>query len=54
MRGRRWDIRWAWVPAAILVTVGSWIRFGPLVPIVLVLAGFGLAAAIVWRESNRP
>ena len=54
MRGRRWDIRWAWVPAAILVTVGSWIRFGPLVTIVLLVAGLGLGAAIVWRGSSRP
>jgi hypothetical protein len=54
MRGRPRDIRWAWVPAGILVTIGSWIRLGPLVTIVLVLTGLGLAAAIVWRGSSHP
>jgi hypothetical protein len=45
-------IRWAWVPAAMLVAAGSWVRFGPLVTVVLIVIGLCLAGAIRWRAER--
>lgn len=42
MTPRRPSIHWAFVPLAVVSTVAVWIRQGPIVALLLVVAGLGL------------
>ena len=46
-------IRWAWVPAAIVVVALSWHRRGVLVTALLVLAGLALGMYVNRRAQRR-
>ena len=46
-------IRWAWVPAAIVVVALSWHRRGAVVSILLVLGGLALGYYVNRRARRR-
>lgn len=46
-------IHWAWVPAGVLAAAVAWIRFGPVVTLLLVVAGLAVGLLIEWRARRR-
>jgi hypothetical protein len=50
---KRIHIRWAWVPAAVVVIALSWHRRGAVVTILLVLGGLALGYYVNRRARRR-
>jgi hypothetical protein len=46
-------VHWGWLPAAIIFNAGIWVRLGPVVAILSVLAGLGLAMYAERKAARR-
>jgi Flp pilus assembly protein TadB len=53
VKGRRWRIHWAWLPAAVLAIAVEWHRHGWWVAALLVLLGLALGVFLNWRARRR-
>jgi hypothetical protein len=51
--GWRRRIHWAWVPAAIFAGLIALARYGPVVTVLTMAAGLGVAAYGEWRARRR-
>ena len=53
MSWRRHKVRWGFLPAAIIFTASIWIRMGPVIAILGLVAGILLAWYAEWKAEQR-